>query len=146
MEIHQTTPPAAHETLSSNDTAIYIDVRTPEEFEQGHPEGALNVPIQFPDPDGGRARQNGDFLQVVQRHVEPDRAVFVGCLSGGRSQRACLVLVEAGFSNVTNVRGGFGGARDRTGKTIVEGWNEAGLPVATGQPTGRSYVDLSAGG
>jgi rhodanese-related sulfurtransferase len=51
-------------------------------------------------------------------------------MAGGRSQRACEILEGAGFSDLTNVRGGFGGARDQSGQVVVPGWRDAGLPVS----------------
>ena len=50
MEIGQLTPPEAHDILKTNREAVYLDVRTVEEFEAGHPAGAHNVPILFVDP------------------------------------------------------------------------------------------------
>jgi rhodanese-related sulfurtransferase len=52
-------------------------------------------------------------------------------MSGGRSQRACDMLEEAGFTDLTNVVGGFGGQRDQSGQVLVTGWKDAGLPVTT---------------
>jgi rhodanese-related sulfurtransferase len=52
-------------------------------------------------------------------------------LSGGRSQRAAEILEQEGYEDLTNVRGGFGGARDQSGKVVVPGWRDAGLPVST---------------
>jgi rhodanese-related sulfurtransferase len=49
---------------------------------------------------------------------------------GGRSQRACEILEQAGYSDLTNIRGGFGGARDASGAVVVTGWRDAGLPVS----------------
>ena len=51
-------------------------------------------------------------------------------MAGGRSQRACEIMEEAGYSDLTNVRGGFGGARDASGKVVAPGWRDAGLPVS----------------
>jgi rhodanese-related sulfurtransferase len=142
MQIRQMTPEQANETLSSSPNAVYIDVRTEGEFERGHPPGALNVPVVFFDPAGGPAKPNPVFLDVVRRHVGVDKTVLLGCQSGARSGRAAEVLVRAGYDDVTNVHGGFGGARDRSGNVVVRGWRDAGLPVETGQPDGRSYTDL----
>ena len=58
--------------------------------------------------------------------------------------RAAQMLESFGFTNVTNVRGGFGGARDPMGRSIDPGWAESGLPVESGQPADRSYQALSA--
>ena len=130
MEIRQTTPSDAYETLQSNPTAVYLDVRTPEEFAAGHPEGALNVPVLF--FRSGSSSPNPDFVSAVQRLVPASTPLLVGCQAGGRSQRGAELLVAAGYSDVTNVRGGFGGARDETGRIVIPGWRDAGLPVATG--------------
>jgi hypothetical protein len=35
-----------------------------------------------------------------------------------------------GYTDLSNVRGGFGGARDQSGRVTVTGWREAGLPVS----------------
>jgi rhodanese-related sulfurtransferase len=130
MEIRQTTPPDAYETLQTDPTAVYLDVRTPEEFAAGHPEGAINVAVLF--FRAGGSNPNPDFVAGVQRVVTADTPLLVGCQAGGRSQRGAEMLVAAGFTNVTNVRGGFGGARDETGRVVIPGWRDAGLPVATG--------------
>jgi len=134
MEIRQTTPPDAYETLQRDPSAVYLDVRTPEEFAAGHPAGAINVPVLF--FRAGASALNPDFVDGVQRLVTPTTPLLVGCQAGGRSQRGAEMLVAAGFADVTNVRGGFGGARDETGRTVIPGWREAGLPVETG-PGGR---------
>src|SRR5262245_55199116 len=131
MDIPQTTPPEAHEVLRRHAGAIYLDVRTTAEFEAGHPAGARNVPVVFLDP-GRPPAPNADFVAAVERHIPRHTKLLVGCQAGGRSQRACELLAEAGFTDVTNVRGGFGGLRDGSGRVVVPGWREAGLPVETG--------------
>ena len=129
--IKQTTPTAAHERLRSATDAIYLDVRTEAEFERGHPAGAINVPVVFLVP-GGPARPNEAFLEQVARVAKPDAEILVGCQVGGRSQRACEILAAAGYSNLSNIQGGFGGGRDASGNVVV-GWAAAGLPVTTGK-------------
>jgi rhodanese-related sulfurtransferase len=131
MEIAQTTPPEAYETLQRHPDAVYLDVRTAAEFEAGHPTGARNVPVVFFAP-GGQAAPNPDFVAVVERTIPRATKLIVGCQAGGRSQRACEILAQAGYTDLTNVRGGFGGARDQSGRIVVPGWREAGLPVETG--------------
>jgi len=143
MPIRQATPEQAYEELQSNPDAIYLDVRTPEEFAAGHPEGAWNIPVVFFDPAGGPAQANEDFVAVVQEHLSSETHLVVGCLSGGRSQRACTILESAGYAKLVNVQGGFGGARDRAGQVVVAGWRDVGLPVAEGHPPGRSYGHLT---
>ncbi|MGH7864179.1 MAG: rhodanese-like domain-containing protein, partial [Candidatus Binataceae bacterium] len=53
-----------------------------------------------------------------------------GCMSGMRSQRACEILESAGYTDLTNVRGGFGGQRDQSGEVVAPGWRDCGLPVS----------------
>jgi rhodanese-related sulfurtransferase len=143
MAIKQTTPDDAYARLQADDAVVYLDVRTEPEFERGHAPNALNVPVVFLDP-GAPARPNPDFVAVVSRLLRPDQEIVVGCQVGGRSQRACEILAQAGYSNLANIQGGFGGARDRAGDLVVKGWLDSGLPVETGQPPGRRYADLKA--
>ena len=141
MPIAQTTPQDAQKILETDPNALYLDVRSQREFEAGHPEGAINIPIAD-STDGGPLRPNPDFLTVVERHVGRDRRVLVGCQSGGRSLKACDVLMAAGYTDLANVQGGYGGARDRSGNTLTPGWSDCGLPSGTGSPSGRGYEDL----
>lgn len=130
MSINQIEPPQAHETLKNNPDAIYLDVRTEPEFAQGHPAGAINVPVVF-IKGPGQMELNGEFVDVVAKTLPREKKLVVGCLAGGRSQRACELLEAAGYRDLTNVRGGFGGARDASGQVVVAGWRDAGLPVST---------------
>jgi rhodanese-related sulfurtransferase len=130
MPINQVEPPQAHEILKSNPDAIYLDVRTEPEFAQGHPDGAINVPVVF-IKGPGQMELNGEFVDVVAKTLPREKKLVVGCLAGGRSQRACELLEAAGYADLTNVRGGFGGARAASGQVVVAGWRDAGLPVST---------------
>jgi rhodanese-related sulfurtransferase len=144
MAIQQKTPPEAHDILARNPGALYLDVRTEAEFEAGHPAGARNVPVILVDPVTRQPAANPDFLTVVTRNVPRDAKLVVGCQAGGRSQRACELLAEAGYTDLTNVRGGFGGARDGSGELVVPGWREAGLPVESGPTPGATYAEMAA--
>ena len=122
----------------------YVDVRSMAEYGGGHPAGAVNVPLLDRDAFGQMA-PNPDFVRVMQANFQPDAKLLIGCQVGGRSARAAQVLEAFGFSDVTNVKGGFGGARDpMTGRAAAPGWVESGLPVETASPTGLSYADLVA--
>jgi len=129
MSIKQVEPPQAYEILQKNPDAIYVDVRTEDEFAQGHPAGAINLPVVFLKP-GAAPQPNDSFLEVAQKVLPQGKKLVVGCMAGGRSQRACEILEQAGYSDLTNVRGGFGGARDASGAIVVPGWRDAGLPVS----------------
>ncbi len=141
VEINQTTPQAAHAVLTADGEAVYLDVRTEEEFAAGHPAGAINVPIAVPNPSGGMLL-NPDFQRVVESLLPRDKPIFCGCQSGGRSQKAAEILTETGYTDVTNVRGGFGGARDPSGQLLVPGWIDGGLPICTEVDEAHSYAGL----
>lgn len=87
---------------------MLLDVRTPEEYAEGHIAGALLIPVQE--------------LAMRLHEVPKDRQVYVYCRSGRRSSRAAAVLAEAGFNRIENVQGG------------IIAWQAAGYPVERGQP------------
>src|SRR5277367_3639634 len=130
MAIKQQVPPEAYQTLQANPEALYLDVRTEGEFAAGHPANAINIPVMVAKGPG-QMQLNLDFVEVAEKVIAKGRKLVVGCMAGGRSQRACEMLEEAGYSDLTNVRGGFGGARDGGGEIVVPGWRDAGLPVTT---------------
>jgi len=86
--------------------AQVVDVRTAEEFAKGHIAGALN----------NDWLENG-FMERA-RTLDPAKPVLVYCAAGGRSEEAAAALRKAGFTNVTDLRGGF------------MGWRKQGLPVS----------------
>lgn len=142
MPIQQTTPDEAPTLLGQG--FRYIDVRTEPEFAGGHPAGAVNIPVVFPDPATQQMTVNADFLAVVEAHFPKDAKIIVGCQSGMRSQRAAELLSQAGYRTVINMQGGFGGARDQTGRTVIPGWSECGLPVCKDCAAENSYAGLRA--
>jgi len=123
--------------------AVYVDVRSQMEFERGHPAGATNVPLLDHDPNSGQMMPNPDFMQVMKANFAPDTPLLIGCQVGGRSMRAASMLEAFGFTDVTNVKGGYGGARDPMGRSIDPGWMESGLPNEDGAPAGQRYEDLA---
>lgn len=70
--------------------AILVDVRTPEEFDGGHLEGALNIPYE-------------SILQLPKdRDVQADTPVVLYCQTGRRAGIAEDALKDAGYNNVHN--------------------------------------------
>jgi rhodanese-related sulfurtransferase len=114
----------------------YVDVRTPQEFEAGHPPGAVNVPIAH------ATGPNADFARVMAAAFAKDAKVIVGCKAGGRSARAAQVLLGEGFVNVLDQRAGWDGVRGAFGELKEPGWSRLGLPSEEGQPSGRSWEDM----
>ncbi len=80
--------------------ALYLDVREPDEYEQGALEGSLHIPR-------GRLETNIEG-QVPNR----DQEIVVGCASGVRSAYAAVTLGELGYTNVVSLIGGFNKWKD----------------------------------
>ena len=79
--------------LDRGDDFDILDVRNPEEWQICHIDGAILIPV-------GELPARLDELDAT-------REIFVLCKSGVRSAKAVGILREAGFQNVTNVRGGI---------------------------------------
>jgi rhodanese-related sulfurtransferase len=129
MSVNQVDPQQVHDTLQKNPDAVYIDVRTDHEFKNGHVPGAKNIPVAIPDPATGRMSMNPEFLKSVEAVYPRDRKIILGCQMGGRSQRAADILAQAGYTDVSNMRGGFEGAKDPMGRVVAPGWAQLNLPV-----------------
>jgi len=72
--------------------AVLLDVRTPQEYAEGHIPGSRNVPLQT--------------LETAPNLPEgKDTPLYVYCYSGARSRQAVSVLRQLGFSRVTNIGG-----------------------------------------
>ncbi len=143
MSVKQITPQQAQDILSTDASAVYIDVRSEREFANGHPAGAVNIPVAFPDPARGMMA-NPDFVKVVEANFPRDKKIIVGCQAGPRSTAASRMLEQAGFQDVANLLGGFGGMRDAMGTVVAPGWAASGLPVSEDNGDGVSYASIVA--
>ncbi|CAN6463902.1 unnamed protein product [Victoria cruziana] len=103
----------AHELLQAGHR--YLDVRTAEEFNAGHPIGAINVPYMF--KNGEEITKNPMFLEQVSQHFGKEDQIIVGCKIGWRSLLAATDMLAAGYDGVTDVSGGY------------TDWIEKGLPT-----------------
>ena len=72
--------------------AVLLDVRTPQEYREGHIPGSKNVPLQQLD----KIRSVADDQNIP---------LFVYCHSGGRSRQATSMLQHMGYTNVQNIGG-----------------------------------------
>ncbi len=90
--------------ISGNGVQL-VDVRTPEEFADGHLAGARNIDIF-----------DKHFIEDATAVLDPSRPVAVYCRSGKRSADAACQLAEKGY-RVTNLDGG------------ILAWIESGEPV-----------------
>ena len=80
----------AEKTAKDADSILIVDVRTPEEFATGAYPEAINIPL---DELGQRLDEIGSNL---------NRKIVVYCASGGRSAYAQRMLVQLGYTNVSN--------------------------------------------
>ena len=124
-------PEQAKDILDSDSNAVYIDVRTEQEFMNGRVPKSVNIPVVWPDPSTRQMKQNPDFVKTVSAQFGKDKRIIVGCQAGGRSQLAAQLLAAEGFQDVSNMQGGFGGARDAMGRATVLGWAQMGFPIET---------------
>lgn len=72
--------------------ALIVDVRTPEEFAQGHVPGAVNLPLQE--------------IAAWADKLPKDKPVYLYCRSGNRSRQAAEYLKKKGYTNLYNLEGG----------------------------------------
>jgi phage shock protein E len=70
--------------------ATLLDVRTPPEFRGGHPDAAVNIPV--------------DQLPRRVDELDTARPVVVYCRSGNRSARAVKILQASGFKTVYDLK------------------------------------------
>ncbi len=85
----------------STEGAVLLDVRTPEEYAEGHIEGSTNLPLQS--------------IEQAERVIkDKDTPLFVHCRSGGRSAQATSVLKRMGYTNIEDI----GGILSYSGKVV----------------------------
>ena len=84
---------------------IVLDVRTPEEFAEGHIEGAIMIDFY-----------RDDFADQLAE-LDPDQPYLLYCRSGNRSGQTAAIMEDLGFANVADVDGG------------IIAWTDAGLDV-----------------
>lgn len=86
---------------------VILDVRTPEEFAQGHIAGSINIDVS-----------NSNFVSEVSK-LDKTKTYAVYCRSGNRSEVATAEMEKLGFTSLYNMTGG---AID---------WSAAGYPLVT---------------
>ncbi len=91
--VPQLSPTEVHAMVENG--ALLLDVRFPDEYDEGHIESAVNIPA----------------LDLRTRHSElpPGRPLVVMCRTGHRSSLACSLLKRAGVPGVHNAAGGYTG-------------------------------------
>lgn len=84
------------ELIAKDDNAEILDVRTPEEHDEGYIADAKLIDIQQPQV----------FMDEVEK-LDKSKNYYIYCRSGGRSSQACQILDQMGFENTYNLIGGF---------------------------------------
>ena len=75
--------------------AILIDVRSNQEFREGHLQGAINIP-------------DFEITNRVQREIpKKNQLIVLYCQYGGRSRNAMVIMKNMGYTNVYNLYGGL---------------------------------------
>lgn len=90
VDVHE-----AKTMISQNPDIVVLDVRTPGETAQGMIQNAIEI-----DYNGS------DFAGKVSK-LDKSKTYLVYCKSGGRSARASKQMINAGFTDVTNMKGGY---------------------------------------
>ncbi len=113
---------AEFEAASAKPEVAVIDVRTPEEYAEGHLPWASNVDWKSPD-----------FLQQVEAAYPKQAPLAVYCRSGRRSAEAAEALTAAGYT-VSNLQGGYlawtAAGKPTTTYAVEAFFTRGGLPVA----------------
>ena len=84
------------EQLKADDNAVILDVRTPEEMEEGYIPEAINIDIYL----------GQGFLDELEK-LDKSKNYYVYCRSGNRSRQACALMNHAGIPNAYNLDGGI---------------------------------------
>ncbi|MDO6519302.1 rhodanese-like domain-containing protein [Zobellia uliginosa] len=84
------------EQLEKDDNALILDVRTPEEVEEGYIPNSINIDFYL----------GQDFLNEIEK-LDKSKNYYVYCRSGNRSGQACAIMNSVGIENTYNLEGGF---------------------------------------
>lgn len=83
--------------IKVNEEAILLDVRSPQEYDEGHLDGAINIPLY-------------ELEKCCDCKLkDKNKIIIVYCQSGMRSMKAIRILKKAGFKNLYNLRNGLDG-------------------------------------
>ena len=82
--------------LENDENAVILDVRAPEELEEGIIPGATNIDFYL----------GAEFLAEIEK-LDKHKNYYVYCRSGNRSGQACAIMNSVGIGNAYNLEGGF---------------------------------------
>lgn len=90
------TPQQAKQRIEQNDKIVILDVRTQEEFAQGHLPNAVLLPVDLIEA------QSAEVAKVLP---DKDAEILVYCRSGKRAHRASQALADMGYTNIEHIGG-----------------------------------------
>ena len=82
--------------LQSDEDAVILDVRTPEEVALGKIPGALHIDLY----------KGQEFIDDVE-HLDKTKSYYVYCKAGSRSAQACAIMNQLDIKKTYNLLGGF---------------------------------------
>ncbi len=91
----------------SLEDSIFLDVRTPQEYENLHPKGAINVPIYF--NINGKVIENLNFVKDIDNITNNtyNKKIIIICKAGIKSHYASNLLAKSNYNSVYNITNGF---------------------------------------
>ena len=95
----------ARDLIAEKADLVILDVRTVSEYESGHLEGSINIPVEV--------------LSGRLSELNPDDELLVYCRTGNRSTTAVGILRENGYDQIYHMDGG------------IVAWNSAGFPTVS---------------
>ena len=84
------------EQLQNDGNSVLLDVRTPEEMEDGYIADAINIDFYL----------GQEFLDELEK-LDKTKNYYVYCRSGNRSAQACALMNSIGIINAYNLEGGI---------------------------------------
>jgi rhodanese-related sulfurtransferase len=138
-------PVVAARELERNASAVLIDVRSVEEFVDGHAPQSSNIPYprvtgKNKDDPAYKTMSPEAFVEAISsRHADKSTPIMLMCQSGGRSAMAANILAKAGYTNVRSVWTGYAGLplKDTDGNALdinANGIIHGVTPGPDGQP------------
>ena len=94
MPVVETVEKETFKALMQNDYPL-IDVRTPQEYDEGHIDKASNIDFNAPD-----------FNDQISK-LDMDQPLLIYCAAGGRSAKAAAIMESLGFKKVYELKGGY---------------------------------------
>lgn len=99
--VHKVNWDEAKEMMETTEDYVLVDVRSPQEYEEGHIPNAINI-------DNAQIQKAESVLEQLP---DTDQSIFLYCRSGNRSNQSAIKLQELGYTDITD----FGGIQDWDG-------------------------------